>query len=62
MKSVIKVMNQPLRAIPQKTAVHKKITWETPTKEPTPFKMADKVPTAPLEIDPTTGIPQVHIK
>ena len=65
MKSVLKIMKQPLRAIPQKTAVHtinKENNWETPTKEPTPTKSADIVPAASLEMDPTTGILQVYIK
>ena len=31
-------------------------------KEPTITKTADIVPAAPLEMDPTTGIPQVYIK
>ena len=64
MKSVLKIMNQPLRAITQKTAVHtiNSSTWETSMKEPTPTKTADIVPAALLEMDPTTGIPQEYIK
>ena len=65
MKSVLEIIKQPLRAIPQKTAVHtinKLNTWETPMKEPIPAKTADIVPAAPLEMDPTTEVPQTHIK
>ena len=64
MKSVLKIMNQPLTAIPQKTAVHtiNKILENTHKGAPRPTKTADIVPAAPLEMDPTTGILQVYIK
>ena len=65
MKSLLEIMNQPLRAIPQETSVHtinKYNIWETPTKEPSPTKTTDIVPVAPLEMEPTTGVSQVYIK
>ena len=65
MKSVLKIMNQPLTAIPKKTAVHtiNKILENTHNgAPPCPTKTADIVPAAPLEMDSTTGISQVYIK
>ena len=61
-------MNQPLKANPppppqKKKQFTKEIKYlKTPTKEPNPTKMADIVPAALLEMDPTMGNPQVYIK
>ena len=68
MKSVLEIMNQPLRAVHVKTGIHKidnKIkqnTWETPTKESTSTKTADIVAAALLDMSFTTGILQIYIK
>ena len=60
-------MNQWQRAVPKKTAVHvidykiSKILEKHPRKSPTPTETADIVPAALLEMNLTTGIPQVYI-
>ena len=68
MKSVLKIMNQPQRSVPQKTAVHpidnkiSKILEKHARRCPTPTKTADTVPAVLLEMSPTKAIPQVYIK
>ena len=57
-------MKKPLGPISKKAAVHTihKIIEKNPWRCPPPIKTADIVPVAPLEMDPTMGIPQVYIK
>ena len=68
MKSVLKILNQPQRPVPQKAAVHpidnktSKILEKHPRTSPTPTKTADIVPAVLLEMSPTKAIPQVYIK